>query len=181
MKHLLSVKGDSSKFWRFLNSSFFRIKGTQISQIISNNSVLEGIPAANAVNDYFWNISKVLSEKFAASKPYDTEISCEFSCTEVPQLSVRQVTEAINKIDRNKSSGIPGLPAKLLKTALHAMPIIFTALLNLCLTNSVFLEPWKLAQVVCLPKGGDTRNPCNIRPNSLLLICGKILESFLND
>lgn len=138
MKHLTRAKGDSSKFWRFLNNSFFKIRGSEITQITVNNQVLEGKPAANAVNNYFCNISRVLSDKFTGSNSYDTHTVCEVSCTEVPQLSVRRVSEAINRIDQSKSSGIPGLPAKLLKTALKAIPEIFTSLLNLCLTKVAF-------------------------------------------
>lgn len=181
LKHLRLVNGDSKKFWNYINKTFFKASDPVITQIKKNDSILVGVPAANAVNEYFCKISKVLSEKFAGSQIYDTIIDTAPKCDHVPQLSVRRVEEAINRIDISKSSGIPGLPSKLLKIVLKAMPEIFTAPLNLCIATATFPQDCKLAQVVCLPKGGDVRSMNNIRPISLLPISGKILESFLNE
>lgn len=94
---------------------------------------------------------------------------------------MRRATEQISNIDIHKSSGIRDVPSKLLKLSLPSLPEIFTALLNLCITTAKFPEKWKLAQVVCLPKGGALSHPSNIRPISLLPITGKILEYFIND
>lgn len=181
LKHLRLVNGDGQKFWNFINRTFFKAVDPTITHIKKDGTILEGISAANAVNEYFCNISKILSEKFKNCQMYDTEVVTTPNCDHVPQLSVRRVSEAVNKIDISKSLGIPRIPLRLLKMALKAMPEIFTALLNLCLATATFPQDWKLAQVVCLPKGGDIMSMNNIRPISLLQISGKILESFLNE
>lgn len=181
LRHLENAKGDGAKFWKFINNSFFATQSAKITQIREEGQVLEGRPAADAVNRYFCNVSKVLSVKFDGCPQYSRIISTETTCSHVDQISVRRTEEAINKIDTSKSSGIPGLPSKLLKLALKAIPEIFTALLNLSIAKAVFPQQWKLAQVVCLPKGGNLLDLNKIRPISLLPITGKILETFINE
>lgn len=181
LKHLERARGDSAKFWKFINNSFFATNSAKITQIKEEGRVLEGKPAADAVNNYFCNISTVLSAKFEGCPRYSKDIRGDVTCSNIEQISVRRVEEAINRIEISKSSGIPNLPARLLKLALKAIPEIFTALLNLCIAKAVFPQQWKLAQVVCLPKGGDLRDSNNISPISLLPVTGKILESFLNE
>lgn len=141
----------------------------------------DGVKAANPVNHYFCKISTELSEKFAGSDMYNCSTTQKVRCDSVDQISVRRAEELINRIDLQKSSGISGVPTKLLKLALQRLPEIFTALLSLCLATSIFPDKWKLALVVCLPKGGNITDPGNIHPIFLIPICRTILESFIND
>ena len=42
--------------------------------------------------------------------------------------------------------------------------------------SNTFARVWKIAEVTCVPKDGDARNPCNNRPISLLPVLSKVNE-----
>lgn len=123
-KQLDLADGDGRMFWRVINSSFFQKTGASITQVFDphDGSLLDGVDAANAINRFFARISVELSAKFSGAISYDDQMYPAVSCNSVPMLLVRKVTEQIDLIDQNKSSGFPLVPAKLLKLALQTIP-----------------------------------------------------------
>lgn len=176
------AKGDGRKFWQVINNSFFGKISQPITEIYKDgtNEILVGSVAAKEINSFFCKISVVLSEKFTATDFPVLETGTAPTCGNVSRLSIRRVTEFINKIDPQKSTGFIGMPAKLLKITFQCLRDGITELLNLCLDTTVFPQVWKRAITVCIPKSGDTKYLNNLRPISLLPIIGKVLESFLN-
>lgn len=168
LKQLDAVKGDGRKFWHIINSSFFPKASTQITQVFGQQSgdLLEGVDAANEINNYFCKVSVQLSNKFANVIYADSLPEAPIVCDSIQPLSLRRVTEEINLIDKHKSSGFIEIPSKLLKVALQAIPDTLTLLLNLCINSSTFPQTWKKGIVVCIPKSGDYRLLTNLRPIS---------------
>ena len=64
------------------------------------------------------------------------------------------------------------------KTALSITPAV-TKLFNVSLTSGGLLSEWKTARVTPIPKSGDSSNPSNYRPISLLSILSKLLEKHI--
>ena len=74
----------------------------------------------------------------------------------------------------NKAPGFDKIPARILKDSLPATLHIITSLMNNSFKSKMFARVWKIAEVTCVPKDGDTRNPCNSRRISLLPVLSKV-------
>lgn len=101
-KHIASASGDSLKFWRYINGTFFKKKAPSISEVYeqTKGKLVNGIEAANYVNNYFCHISVKLSGKFVGLERLSNHTTTEAKCLSVDQISVRRVEEQIGKIDR---------------------------------------------------------------------------------
>ena len=58
---------------------------------------------------------------------------------------------------------------------------MIVAILNMSLSTGTFPDSWKSSLVVPVPKSGDSSNPGNYRPISLLPIVSKLLEKHVCD
>lgn len=144
------ANGDGKKFWHIINSNFFENKPPTIDRVMSpsDDRLLYGVEAANAINDYFCNISVTLASNLPrAPSPLTDE--------NVPQLRTMYVDRArlicenvvplIRGIDTSKASGFQEINSTLMKRIFLALPIFFTELLNLCLDSGIFPDSWKKA------------------------------------
>ena len=84
-----------------------------------------------------------------------------------------EVYKLIKDINIYKLSAIDHLSTILLKPALN--PADWTVF-NLCLTQGIFPNCWKVASVIPLQKDGDKSDVSNLRPISLLPLPSKLLE-----
>lgn len=81
------------------------------------------------------------------------------------------------------------MPSKLLRVSALSVVGPLTYLINLSLTTGVFPDLWKNARICPVYKGGDSTDPSNYRPISILPVISKIIERavfdqiypFLND
>ena len=64
--------------------------------------------------------------------------------------------------------------AKILKDSLPVIALIITSLINNSFTLSSFTLPWKKAEIVPILKSGDSEEPANTIPISLLTILFKV-------
>ena len=87
----------------------------------------------------------------------------------------------IKDIDTSKASDVPHITAKILNPAFTVFVNQLTYIFNLCLTQNIFPDDWKIASVVPLPKEGDMSQCTNYRPTSLLPLPGKILEHIIHN
>ena len=82
-------------------------------------------------------------------------------------------------LDTTKATGLDGISATMLKkTAAAAVPLL-AHLCNMSIINGTVPEHWKTSMVVPIYKRGDTSNPENYWPMSLLPIISKILERYI--
>lgn len=167
MQNIAETKSDGKKFWKFISKEFCNEKGLEVREVYSRNTkeILKGTSAAKDINKYFCEVSIELSNKFGEVRLSDVGISTDLpTMSKMNIVGVGSVTEQINGIDTSKSSGICGLPTKLLKLAFQTIPDLFTELQNGCIQNSIFLEDWKLALLVLISKKDDHRELNNLRP-----------------
>lgn len=154
-RQLDHVAGDSGKFWRIINDTFFKKKPLGITSVYKKGTKtpVYRSEAANQINDYFCNISEDLSRKFPPLT-YTQTVYAGLDSSELADdpLDVDSVRDQILKIDVSKSSGFRDINAKMLKRALLAIPELFTRILNLCITSGIFPSSWKVAIVKYLNK-----------------------------
>lgn len=171
-------RGESNpnKFWKGVASLLNRKKTSSITEILdSQGKIVKGKEAAREINKCFCDIGPNLASKFPEAK-------LDFATTKVDwgnKIRLKDTMKEIEKLDIKKSSGIPQLSCKILKTCLLLTANRFTNLLNLCVENGVFPRKWKQALVVPIPKGKSSKLVTNIRPISLLPVTGKILEKIM--
>ena len=88
--------------------------------------------------------------------------------------------DGLNSLVVSKATGPDGLPARILKLAAPMIAGSLFILFNACLTESVFPDDWKLANVHPVFKSGDSRLLTNYRPISVLSILAKVFESLVH-
>ena len=81
---------------------------------------------------------------------------------EFKEISDEFVHKQINKTSVKKATGRDGISAKLLKLAKHVIAKPITKMINKTITNSVFPEQLKQAQVVALHKKNNALDKSKI-------------------
>ena len=77
-----------------------------------------------------------------------------FKFSKIPDENVLLALKALNI---SKSTGLDGIPAKLLKIASEIIAPSLTCIFNLSLTTGTFVDEWKVARVSPLFKSDDRR------------------------
>ena len=76
----------------------------------------------------------------------------------------------------SKSSGPDGISARMLKSVAQSIAPSVARLVNQSIQSGCFPVFWKSSNIIPIPKLGDSSNPKNYRPISLLPILSKFLE-----
>ena len=90
------------------------------------------------------------------------------------------IEKELRNLKRQKPTGIDNLPPGLLKDcAMYIVtPLCYT--INLSISTSTIPTIWKHAKVSLAFKSGDSSEPGNYRPISILLVLSKILEKAIH-
>ncbi len=139
---------------------------------------------ADSFNNFFANVGKETYEK---SQRHIADLSDDFQPnleTDVPTYDMfrPQPTDSatiILEIKHMKNTfpcGSDGIPLRFIKESLPVIVTYITCILNTSIVTGTFPKLWKHAVVVPIFKCGDSNEPRNYRPISLLPIISKILE-----
>lgn len=104
------------------------------------------------VNRYFCDEGTNLAKAIVPRKHIFEEKQADSTFTGDFGISEIEFRKEICSLDMNKSSGVSGLSTKILRPSLLHDEVIFTRLLNTCITLGVFSEQWKKTIVVPIPK-----------------------------
>lgn len=91
----------------------------------------------------------------------------------------KEIDQIISKLSYKKAPGEDGLDNRLIKDSGDAVSTLLQHLFNLCISTCKIPNAWKTAKVSALHKKGDTRDPTNYRPISLLSTVSKIFEKLV--
>ena len=87
--------------------------------------------------------------------------------------------EAVAQTKTNKSPGIDGISAKLLKDAGDTISESLTNIFNLSLQSGIFPDDRKLARITPIYKDGSKTECGNYRPISVISIVAKVFEKLV--
>ena len=135
----------------------------------------------NAFNDHFVNISNIVQRKkfnpnnFSKLENYLNDRIRNDVFTIKP-ITVSEVKQIIVQLNSNKSTGLDGIGANILKYCSDYIIQPITFIINQSIDQGVFPDSLKAAYISPIYKGGDKCNPNNYRPISILSTITKIFE-----
>ena len=94
----------------------------------------------------------------------------------LPPITEKEVKIYIQQLNSNKATNSDSIPTKYIKIGSHIISTTLTKILNQCITQGVFPDKLKIAEIIPIYKKGEKTNPSNYRPISLLSPFSKILE-----
>ena len=95
---------------------------------------------------------------------------------EFQPVTEEEVGKIIRSLPSTKTPGLDKVTARVLKDSLPMTLSAITNLVNTSFSSSTFAQVWKSAEVIPILKSGDSDEPSNTRPISLLPIMSKVCE-----
>ena len=112
-----------------------------------------------------------------------TAVPTPDECPEILQfhaVSDKDVESVIRGFASNKAPGYDKVSVRVLKDSLPAIVLAIlpaiTTIMNNSFNTKTFARSWKIAEVTPVLKSGDSEEPCNHRPISLLPVLSKVSE-----
>ena len=187
-------KGDSRLFWRQLNNIIAPTSRVNVTTYEVEGKRLEGAEASEYCNSYFSTIGEKLYSTLQLQdqtlpdpkiRPGNTlkNLSADgvdVSALNLPTVQYDDMSKLVEDINANKSSGIDGISAKVIKTAFEVLISQLCDLFNNSMTLGIFPKFWATATVIPIPKSGSLSQVTNWRPVSLLPIPGKLMEKVVH-
>lgn len=177
-----------SKTWSVINQSLNSKNSNSFPDHFNHNNITYSnkLDIANAFNNYFIDIPKVLLENMSSS---NSTMDFDFVNNLPPQkhifhfklIDYNVVLDKINSLKNTNSSGFDNISNKSIKHVKHLLVDPLTLIINQSLSTGVFPDNLKIAKVKPLYKKDDPTCFSNYRPISLLPVISKIFEKVLHE
>ena len=182
------LKYAKKKFFSSLNpsnpKSFWKAtkvvtkKESRIPSLIADNGevISDTSSKAEMLNTFFSNCFNTclpplsVEDQDIYANANSADCPSEFLCTE------DDVLDLLLSLDTTKANGPDGISALMLKATAPSIAKGVTILFNMSIKLGKVPTEWKTSAIVSIPKGGDSNQPSNYRPISLLSILSKLLE-----
>ena len=173
-------KGNTAAIWDVLRQIMPSTKKS--SPIVEDDINLKC--KADSFNNFFVNVGKEtyeksqrnvedLSDEIQLNPDNDMQKYDKFR----PQpIDSETIILEIKHMKNTSSCGSDGIPLRFIKESLPVIIPFLTCILNTSIVTGTFPKLWKHALVVPIFKAGDSNEPKNYRPISLLSIISKLLE-----
>ena len=190
-------KNDQS-FWKTISPFFSDNRSKSSKNIILNDGdkvVTDQSDISNIFNNHFVSVADeigfpdqivTVEDSIARHANHSSilEISSRFkdlkdsfSFQYIDQNSVKMY---LKKFNPRKATGFDNIPGKILKLAHEPLSIPLTFLINSSISQNVFPDDLKCAEVSPLFKKSDNLNKLNYRPVSILTGISKVFEDVMN-
>ena len=182
---IANCRGNTNATWKILNRCMSRHKNKACNGTMEDHQTL-----ANKFNKYFTSVGELTAIK-ANLIAKEQSLNIERSSNEEEISSIlpeekerfrfqsvkeKDVESVIKSLSDNKASGFDKISTRVLKDSCPITVPVITRLVNNSFKLNTFPKAWKIAEVVPIPKEGDTEQPANNRPISLLPILSKVNE-----
>jgi endonuclease/exonuclease/phosphatase family metal-dependent hydrolase len=173
---LVEAKENSKNIWKALNQLTNKNKQSTLIRDITPeelNNHFTTIADQVIQNDKTKDNDLIKLQEFCKTKNVKTIL-------EIPFITVNEVFQALMHMKQTNTRGLDGLDGKILKIAAPYIADSLTYIYNMCIDKSYIPKLFKQAKVIPLHKSGDTSNPSNYRPISILSNLSKPLEKHIN-
>ena len=136
--------------------------------------------SAEQLNDHFSTIAEKIVTPNPNSKSNTLDKLREVCLSrkiqdkfDIPLMTVIDVYNSLKHLKQSGTRDLDGLDTKILRLAAPIITYTLTYGFNLCITKSTFLNAFKIAKVIPLHKSGDSSNPSNYTPISIVSVLAK--------
>ena len=174
---LLSDKSNSRLTWTAINQ--LTNKTSSPKHRVTNNI------SAEQLNNHFSTIVEIMVtsnpksnsldklQEFCLSKNIQSKLY-------IPLMTVTEVYNALKHLKQSGTRDLDGLDTKILRLAAPLITNTLTYVFNLCIMKITFPNAFKIDKVISLYKSGDSTNPSNYWPISIVSVLSKPLEKHIN-
>ena len=180
---LLNHSNDIRKSWVIIKGIIHKNRKEQVQtkfKLQDGNVTAQKAIISNKFNDFFVNIGPTLSKAIPSGSKLPTAylgdmIKETIFLTPVDSLEVKNIILSL----KNSAAGHDDVGASLLKLSIEHIVAPLTHICNLSLSEGVFPDQLKIANVVPLYKAEDSMMFNNYRPVSVLCVLSKIFEKIM--
>ena len=145
---------------------------------------------ANKFNKYFISVGELTAYKAnlitreygldeecgSSEESIDTGLHVETEGFEFQDVKETDFKSVIKSVAANKAPGYDKISARVLKDSCERIAPVISRLVNNSFKLAAFPNAWKIAEVIPVPEEGNSEEPVNNRPISLLPILSKVSE-----
>ena len=183
-KEIANSRGNTNATWKILNRCMSRGTAKRPSTLEDHEAL------TNKFNKYFTSAGQLtaykanlittesgLDEKCGSSgESIDSGLHVETEAFEFQDVKETDVKSVIKSLAANKEPGYDKISARVLKDSCESIAPVISRLVNNSFKMAAFPQAWKIAEVIPVPKEGNSEEPANNRPISLLPILSKVSE-----
>ena len=183
---------DKSKTWSLINelSKRKRKKQTFVKRICikPGQKIEDPKQIANCLNKHFGSVGKDMASKFdndhkkknGIPDPIEYVSANVKHCAYLHDTDLSEIIKIISNLVLRKACGYDLISNRILKATIQVISPHLVQLYNNCMSQGIFPDAYKKAQVIPLYKGGDKEDVNSYRPISLLPALGKLLEKVIS-
>ncbi len=179
-KNKCTAACDSKSRWRVINDLLGKTaKSSSCEALIYNGKTIrKHSDIADVFNNFFTRVGDVnlKRKKMCLSKIL---ASCNLEGFRFHPVSPNSVLKLLTTLNISKPAGPDELSPEFLRKVSIYIYQPLTHLFNQCITENVFPDTWKLANVTPVYKKGNSDDPSNYRPISVTSAISKIFEKII--
>ena len=144
-----------------------------------NNIIHDPKSIAQVFGQHFSSVCSDISDSsYTGSSHIAPSLHQSFSFKKILPVEVHT---AISQLRSGSGAGLDGLEARYLKLASHVLMFPLADLFNMSLSTCEIPAIWKFSCITPLHKGGDTLDPNNYRPISIICSIAKVFEKLISN
>jgi len=136
---------------------------------------------SNIFNQYFASVDSNFAKKIQQIDYNNYTNKYISESMFIQPVCAEEIFFHIDTQDNKKSNDTCDIPVHfhIIKLSKHIIAPVLTTIFNNCITEGIYPDALKVAKVIPMHKNGDTSNPSNYRPISILPHFSKIFEKIL--
>ena len=169
--------------WKFINEQRNSARPSVSIDSLRNSfgDVLIGpMQIAKLLNYNFSKLGEYLGRSRSAPQNFrETEHEQDFNCFGFRSFAVREVTDELLRLRKDKPRGPSPIPRWAMIDSAHIVAPVLTLIFNIAIMKCKFPKALKLADITPVHKKGDPQDPMNYRPISVTPTLSKLFEKLL--
>ena len=182
-KDLLRQLSTDKDRWKFINEQRNSARPSMSIDSLRNSfgDVFTGpMQIAELLNYKFSKLGEKLGRSRSAPPNLrETEHEQDSNCFSFRSFAVREVTDELLRLRKDKPRGPSPIPPWALIDSAHIVATVLTLIFNTAIMQCKFPKALKLADITPVHKKGDPQDPMNYRPISVKPTLSKLFEKLL--